>query len=210
MRSAGLCKPKTTEVMVTYLKQIIAGLVALAVIALLTWRLISLRVEMSELKERHEGNIRALTEKAETYRLHDSISVATAAALELKATEASRTIEGLKSKVKELGIRLRDVQSISTIETVTHDTIYLSETMTKCRDDTCLTYTDGWLNMTLCNNDNGARLSYIIRDSLTSYVHVKYQRKFLWWRWRPQYQVTVTSHNPRTEVKTASAIVITE
>lgn len=180
----------------SYIKQVLALLVAVAVIALLTWRLISLRIEMSELQHRHEGNVRALTDEVERYKVRDSISVATAA-LELRASEAARTIDGLKRQVAELGIRLKDVRSVTTTEVLTRDTVYIPQVVeTTTKGDTCRSYSDGWLSLSLCDGADGSMVSYAVRDSLTSYVHVRYLRRFLWWRWRPQYRVTVMSHNP--------------
>lgn len=197
--------------MVSYLKQALALLVAVAVIALLAWRLISLRIEMSELQHRHEGNVRALTEEVERYKVRDSISVATAAALELRASEAARTIDGLKRQLAELDIRLKDVRSVTTTEVLTRDTVYIPQVVeTTAKGDTCRSYSDGWLSLSLCDGADGSMVTYAVRDSLTSYVHVRYLRRFLWWRWRPQYRVTVMSHNPRSEVLSTSSVFITE
>lgn len=195
--------------MVKYIKFFILAFIALAAVAYLSYQVVALKMELSELEDRHEGNIKALTEKAETYRLHDSIAVAQAAALELRAAEAGRTIEGLRGRVKELGARLKDVRSVTIMETVTRDTVFLPYE-TGGRGDTCLAYSDGWVDISVCDNGSGAGLTYSMRDSVTSYVHVSYGRRFLWWRWKPRYEVTITSNNPRTEITTASAIVISE
>lgn len=199
-----------------YLRRLAVYAVLVGCVALLTWLLIRSRAELSSVKERHEGNILALTAELERTRLHDSLSTASAAAMELRAGEAERVLAGLRRHVGDLGVRMRDVQSATTTETVTRDTVWLTlptigEEGAATAGDTCADYTDGWLTASLCVGGGGsASLAYAVRDSVATVVHVRYRRRFLWFRWRPEYRATVTSFNPRTEVVAAEAVVVRE
>lgn len=192
-----------------------AALLLLALVLALSARVAALRSELGELEGRHERNLSALTSELEASRLHDSLSVVSAAALELRAREAERAAEGLREQLEALRIRARDARSVTAVETVTRDTVWFP-VMGEARDtvaagDTCRRYEDEWLTMELCGGPGGAAsVSYAVRDSVTAVVHVRYRRRFLWWRWRPEYRATVVSHNARSTVTAASAVVIGE
>lgn len=174
---------------------------------------VSSRHELREERTRHQDNILALTAELERTRLHDSLSTASAAALELRAGEAERVLARLRRHVNDLGVRMRDVQSATTAETVTRDTVWLALPAPGGNEtaDTCADYSDGWLTASLCiGGDGSAALAYAVRDSVATVVHVRYRRRFLWFRWRPEYRATVTSFNPRTEVVAAEALVVKE
>lgn len=186
------------------------AIAAVCVIVFLLWRCVSLRVELSSLRDRHEANVAALTEEVRVTRLHDSLAVAQAGALELRAGEAERCAEGLRKQVAELRLRLKDVRSAVTVETVTRDTVYFPEIVKMGREDTCLTYSDNWATFRLCEDGSARAVEYAVRDSVTAYIHVHYRKRFLWWRWRPEYRATVVSGNPRATVTAMEAVVLTE
>lgn len=199
-----------------YLRRLAIYAVLIGLVVLLTYLLFKSRAEITDVKERHEGNMLALTAELEKTRLHDSLSTASAAALELRAGEAERVLSDLRRHVKDLGVRMRDVQSATTAETVTRDTVWLTLPAAggdggAATADTCADYSDGWLTASLClGADSSAALVYAVRDSVATIVHVRYRKRFLWFRWRPEYRATVTSFNPRTEVISAEAVVIKE
>lgn len=196
--------------MVDALKRLLMAIAAIAAIAFLLWRCVSLRVELSEMRDRHEANVTALTEEVRVTKLHDSLAVARAGVLELRADEAERCAAGLRRQVSELRLRLKDVRSAVSVETVTRDTVYFPEIVDAAAKDTCLTYSDDWATFRLCA-DGGARVvEYAVRDSVTAYIHVHYRKRFLWWRWRPEYRATVVSGNPRATVTAMEAVVLTE
>lgn len=194
------------------IKTAAAALLLVALVLALSARVVALRSALGDLEDRHGRNLSALTSELETARLHDSLSVASAAALELRAREAERAAEGLRSQLQELRVRARDARSVTAVETVVRDTVWLPA-MEDARGaaDTCRRYEDRWLTMELCGAPGGAAsVSYAVRDSVTAVVHVRYRRRFLWWRWRPEYRATVVSHNARSTVTAASAVVIGE
>ena len=196
--------------MVDALKRLLMAIAAVIAIAFLLWRCASLRMELSETRDRHEANVSALTEEVRVTRLHDSLAVARAGVLELRAGEAERCAEGLRRQVSELRLRLKDVRSAVTVETVTRDTVYFPEIVGGGIEDTCLTYSDRWATFRLCADGEARAVEYSVRDSVTAYVHVHYRKRFLWWRWRPEYRATVVSGNPRATVTALEAVVLTE
>lgn len=197
------------------IKSAAAALLLLALVLALSARVVALRSELGDLRGRHGRNLSALTSELEAARLHDSLSVASAAALELRAREAERSVEGLRAQLRALRVRARDARSVTTVETVVRDTVWLpmveGAADTAGAADTCRRYEDAWLTLELCGAPGGAAsVSYAVRDSVTAVVHVRYRRRFLWWRWRPEYRATVVSHNARSTVTAASAVVIGE
>lgn len=174
-----------------------------------------LRAEINELEDRHERNLSALTSELETARLGDSLSTASAAALELRAREAECAVEGLRAQLRALRVRAKDARSVTTVGTVVRDTVWLPA-MEEARDtaaaaDTCRSYEDRWVTLELCGAPGGAAsVSYAVRDSVTTVIHVRYRRRFLWWRWGPEYRATVVSHNARSVITSAAPVVIGE
>lgn len=196
--------------MVDAFKRLLMAIAAVCVIIFLLWQCVSLRAELSALRDRHEANVSALAEEVRVTRLHDSLAVAQAGALELRAGEAERCAEGLRRQVAELRLRLKDVRSAVTVEAVTRDTVYFPEIVEQGAEDTCLTYSDDWATFRLCSDGASRMVEYSVRDSVTAYVHVHYRKRFLWWRWRPEYRATVVSGNPRATVTAMEAVVLTE
>lgn len=196
--------------MVEGLKRLIMEIAAIAVILLLAWRCAALRGELADEGRRHEANVAAAEGEIRRLRLKDSISCAVIGALELKADEAGRLVKGLRARCEELGARVRDVRAAAAVETVITDTVYFPEAG-GLAGDTCVEYSDAWAALTLCGLDSGApSVSYSVRDSVSTIVYVSYRRRFLWWRWKPEYRAAVMSKNPNTAVTAMEAVVVEE
>lgn len=194
--------------MVEGLKRLVVEAAAVAVILLLAWRCASLRAELSDEGRRHEANVAAAEGEIRRLRLKDSISCAVIGAMELRADEAGRLVKGLQERCKELGARVRDVRAAAAVETVITDTVYFPEAE-GLAGDTCLEYSDEWAALTLCGLGGASpSVSYSVRDSVETIVYVSYRRRFLWWRWRPEYRAAVMSKNPNTTVTAMEAVVI--
>lgn len=200
--------------MAARVKTLALSLLALALLLLMARRIFALRSELGELADRHERNVAALTSELTAARLGDSLSMAAAAALELRARGAERAVEGLRAQLQALRIRARDARSVTTVETVVRDTVWfpaIEEGHDTVAADTCRLYEDRWVTMELCGPRGGpASVSYSVRDSVTTVIHVAYRRRFLWWRWRPEYRATVVSHNARSTITAAAPVVIAD
>ena len=101
-----------------------ATAILLLLLAAALWGCWRLRGENAELRRRHEGNIAALTSELEAARFRDSLSQASARALELKASEAERLCGRLSEQLYDMGVRMRDVRSATATEVVVRDTVY--------------------------------------------------------------------------------------
>ena len=45
---------------------------------------------------------------------------------------------------------------------------------------------------------------------MTTVVHVRYRRRFLFFRWKPEYRATSVCANPHAHIRSAAAVVVTE
>lgn len=190
---------------------VIAALLLLSLVAI--FRLIK---SNNSLRHRHENNVRALSEEVTAAKFRDSLSQASVRSLELKAREAERLCASLSSQLEEQKIRMKDVKSASAVQTVTSDTVLLESPAPMVAvpswpsSDTCLHYSDRWASLDICPSDGALSVAYSIRDSVSTVVHVHYAKKFLWFRWRPEFRATSFSANPNTTIFDAAAVVISE
>lgn len=177
--------------------------------------------ENLELKDRHERNIAALYSDIETWKYKDSVSAARYNALELKASEAERLCSDLRAQCERLGVRVKDVRSYNTNGVTYYDTIFLPAPVRPSSDsvripplDTCLSYSDRWGGVSVCLGGkgglNGFSVSYAVHDTITSVIHVSYRKKFLWWKWKPEFKATSTCSNPHAVITDGAAVVVTD
>ena len=178
--------------------------------------------ENLELKDRHERNIAALYSDIETWKYKDSVSAARYNALELKASEAERLCSDLRAQCERLGVRVKDVRSYNTngvtyYDTVFvpyRDTLFVPSSARVSSLDTCLSYSDRWGGVSVCLGEkdglNGFSVSYAVHDTITSVIHVSYRKKFLWWKWKPEFKATSTCSNPHAVITDGAAVVVTD
>lgn len=176
--------------------------------------------ENIELKDRHERNIAALYSDIETWKYKDSVSAARCNALELKASEAERLCSDLRAQCERLGVRIKDVRTFATNGVTYRDTVFISvparpsDSVRVSPLDTCFSYSDRWGGVSVCLGEksglNGFSVSYAVHDTITSVIHVSYRKKFLWWRWKPEYKATSTCSNPHAVITDGAAVVVSD
>lgn len=177
--------------------------------------------ENLELKDRHERNIAALYSDIETWKYKDSVSAARYNALELKASEAERLCADLRAQCERLGVRIKDVRSYNSNGVTYRDTVFLPAPVRPSSDsvrisplDTCFSYSDRWGGVSVClggkDGFNGFSVSYAVHDTITSVIHVSYRKKFLWWKWKPEFKATSTCSNPHAVITDGAAVVVTD
>lgn len=188
------------------------AIVAIALVAaFLGIRAAELSFEVRAANARAERNAAAAAAAVERFKVADSLSAASAAALELTRKEAGRREAELMKSLSDMKIRARDARAVTTIATVVRDTVFFpaARPADGGAGDTCIRHVDKWLTLELCKAQGGAAsVSYSVRDSVTAIVHVRYRRRFLWWRWRPEYRATVVSHNANSEINGVAAVVV--
>lgn len=193
----------------TNLKFYAVILVLLVAMSAMVMRSCSLSSQLRDEKEMHLQNLTALTSEVRRLKYSDSVSAAQVSALTLRASDAERLCSQLRQDLKIMGIRMKDVANATEVITVNSDTVFIPLVDSiRVGHRICYDYTDDWVNFNVCLLPDTLELAYTIRDTVETIVHVQYQKRFLWWRWKPQYKTTVVSRCPSTEVTGVTSVVI--
>ena len=157
----------------------------------------------------HLQNLTALTSEVRRLKYSDSVSATQVSALTLRANDAERLCSQLRQDLKIMGIRMKDIANATEVITVNSDTVFIPLVdSVRVGHRLCYDYTDDWVNFNVSLLPDTLELAYTIRDTVETIVHVQYQKRFLWWRWKPQYKTTVVSRCPSSEVTGVTAVVI--
>ena len=191
------------------------AVVAVAIIAIMGWRLHSLTAE----SERNASNTNALLEEVEHYRTSDSLNAAKSAVLALKLAEVEqyraediKTIETLKIKRKELEqITAMQTRTITELRGRARDSVIMRESVEVVKVQ-CVDVTDAWIDLHGCIDPDGDFNGTLeVRDSLLVVETIK-RKRFLGFLWRTKaiksHKVDVVSKNPHTEIVGVESIQI--
>ena len=193
----------------TNLKFYAVILVLIIAMSAMVVRSCSLSSKLRDEKEMHLQNLTALTSEVRRLKYSDSVSAAQVSALTLRANDAERLCSKLRQDLKIMGIRMKDVANATEVITVNSDTVFIPLVDSiRVGHRLCYDYTDDWVNFNVCILPDTMALYYTIRDTVQTIVHVQYQKRFLWWRWKPQYKTTVVSRCPSSEVTGVTSVVI--
>ena len=193
----------------TNLKFYAVILVLLVAMSAMVSRSCSLSSQLRDEKEMHLQNLTTLTSEVRRLKYSDSVSAAQVSALTLRANDAERLCSQLRQDLKIMGIRMKDVANATEVITVNSDTVFIPLVDSiRVGDRLCYAYTDDWVNFNVSLLPDTMALAYTIRDTVETIVHVQYQKRFLWWRWKPQYKTTVVSRCPSSEVTGLTSVVI--
>lgn len=154
--------------------------------------------------QRLKTNQTALLSTLDTFRSKNGQLAVTVGQLTLTKAELEKSKSDLVGEVKNLKIRLKDVQTISAIHTQTavttpyimlKDTIILPDTLAKT-----FTWRDNWTRLAGIIKEDKARIDYVANDTIRSVGHrVRY--KFLFIRYgTKEIRQTVTNKNPHTTI----------
>lgn len=179
------------------MKKYVISAVAMAVVFLFVYalaarKLIEVRQENEELK--YELAHATLPMQRDTIR--DSIEVVTQTVVEVDRPELKRALDQERRLVRELQLKVRQLEAIQTTVVQTCDTV----TAQYQESDSAFHYQDQWADIKL--NLKDTTFYYNIRDSLATIVYREYKHRLLWWRWGTKgYQVKIVNFNPRAHVK---------
>lgn len=151
--------------------------------------------------DRQTANVANISYDIEYSSLDDSIPVAKTNALQAKYDELQELHLADIKLIQDLKLRLKDVQSIHTVESTTADTVYLTPELSETTGiaDSIYTYKDKWLSLHI--DIPRRECQYASHDSLTTIVSRIYKHRFLWWRWGTKgYQVQIVNHNPHARI----------
>lgn len=148
--------------------------------------------------DRQTSNVGALTYDIKYDKLDDSLPVAQNTALQAKVAELERLHLADTRLIKDLKVKLKDVQALHTMSAETADTVIIAPVPGTA--DSVFAYKDQWLSLHI--DIPKRECQYIAYDSLTTIVSRTYKHKFLWWRWGTKgYEVRIVSFNPHARIK---------
>lgn len=148
--------------------------------------------------DRQISNVSALTYDIKYDKLDDSLPVAQNTALQAKVSELEQLHLTDTKLIKDLKVKLKDVQAQHTLSAETADTVSIAPVPGTA--DSVFAYNDKWLSLHI--DIPKRECQYIAYDSLTTIVSRTYKHRFLWWRWGTKgYEVRIVSFNPHARIK---------
>lgn len=176
--------------------------VALAVAGVALWQSVEYGLAKREECARLAANQTALLSDMAGYRVRDSLQAAGVAALTLKASEMERHFAPLASLVRDMGVRIKRLESVAqnAVESRYAIEIPLRDTVVLATAAQVLHYDDGHLSLDGMIREGGFRGVIVSRDTLTQAVH-RIPRRFLFLRWGTrELRQEIVSSNPHSRI----------
>ena len=128
--------------------------------------------------------------------IRDTIPVATSVVIPVERSTYKTELAD-KQLIKELRLRIGQIETQQRSGTAIHDTVRLS-----AKANSRYEYADRWARFTLRMKPPDTTLVYTVSDSVTTLVYREYKHKFLWWRWGTKgYKVKVVNFNPHATIR---------
>jgi hypothetical protein len=180
---------------------LIAALVLVGLVAFLTGTVKRQKAEISRL----DNNITAVTETARQYKTKAGDNAEEVRRLTLKHSELELFNADLEKKVREMGIKLKNLQAVNRMESETK----IAVTVPNVKPETDKSvksvnrfahYFDGWNDVKVESRPDSTKIEVKNVDTLDVVTHVK-QKRFLFFRvGKPIPKTTVSNKNPKTEL----------
>ena len=180
---------------------LIAALVLVGLVAFLTGTVKRQKAEISLL----DNNITAVTETARQYKTKAGDNAEEVRRLTLKHSELELFNADLEKKVREMGIKLKNLQAVNRMESETK----IAVTVPNVKPETDKSvksvnrfahYFDGWNDVKVESRPDSTKIEVKNVDTLDVVTHVK-QKRFLFFRvGKPIPKTTVSNKNPKTEL----------
>lgn len=147
---------------------------------------------------RQEGNIKALNETARSFRTTAGDYAEDARQLKLERDELELYNADLYNKVREAGVKIRELQNVTRSETnLKIDTVVKTIVLNKALT---ASYSDGWNDIKIVARDDSTNIAFHSKDTLDVIGSIK-QKKFLFFRiGKPIQKITVSNKNPKSEI----------
>ena len=177
---------------------LIAALVLAGLVAFLTGTVKRQKAEISRL----DNNVSAVTETARQYKTKAGDNAEEVRRLTLKHSELEMFNADLEKKVREMGIKLRDVQAVNRIESETKIAVTVPNAAPKTVKSVnrFAHYFDGWNDVKVESRPDSTKIEVKNVDTLDVVTHVK-QKRFLFFRvGKPIPKTTISNKNPKTEL----------
>lgn len=180
---------------------IVAALVLAGAVLFLTGKVKRQKAEISRL----DNNITAVNETARQYKTKAGDNAEEVRRLTLKHSELELFNSDLEKKVREMGIKLRDVQAVNRMESETNIDVTVPNVKTETDKSVKSVnrfahYFDGWNDVKVESRPDSTKIEVKNVDTLDVVTHVK-QKRFLFFRvGKPIPRTTVSNKNPKTEL----------
>lgn len=180
---------------------LIAALVLVGLVAFLTGTVKRQKAEISRL----DNNITAVTETARQYKTKVGDSAEEVRRLTLKHSELELFNADLEKKVREMGIKLKNLQAVNRMESETKIVVTVPNVKPETNKSVKSVnrfahYFDGWNDVKVESCPDSTKIEVKNVDTLDVVTHVK-QKRFLFFRvGKPIPKTTVSNKNPKTEL----------
>lgn len=180
---------------ITLDKILVCLLVLLAILLYTSYK--TVQRQRKEL-ERQENNITALNSKAVAFRTTAGECAEEARQLKLEKSELELYNADLNNKVREAGIKIRELKNVTRAETETKvDTVIKTIHVGNVRT---AKYNDGWNNIEIAAGSDTTKIDFTSVDTLDVIGSVK-QKKFLFFKiGKPIQKITVSNKNPKSTI----------
>lgn len=180
---------------------LIAALVLACLVAFLTGTVRRQKAEISRL----DNNITAVTETARQYKTKAGDNAEEVRRLTLKHSELELFNADLEKKVREMGIKLKNLQAVNRMESETKIVVTVPNVKPETNKSVKSVnrfahYFDGWNDVKVESCPDSTKIEVKNVDTLDVVTHVK-QKRFLFFRvGKPIPKTTVSNKNPKTEL----------
>lgn len=179
-------------------------------------------VELQSDKTRLQNNVRITFETLQHYKTSDSLNAATIHILKMEKSELQSTNTSLNRNVKDLKLRIKDIESISVFNMQSSYAISakLIDSTEVIRDsagvslDTITTsyarYKDDWIDFTQRQYNGNTETKIHTKDSIV--VVQNWERyKFLWFKFgKKSHRETIKNYNPYSNIYFAISVRVDE
>lgn len=180
---------------ITLDKILVCLLVLLAILLYASYKTVQKqRIEL----ERQENNISALNSKAMAFRTTAGDYAEQARQLKLEKDELELYNADLYNKVREAGVKIRELKNATRTEVVTKiDTVIKTVHVGDIRT---AKYNDGWNNIEIAAGPDTTIIKSSSVDTIDVIGSVK-QKRFLFFRiGKPKQTITVSNKNPKSKI----------
>lgn len=151
--------------------------------------------------ERQENNLTALNSEAVAFKTTAGDYAEQARQLKLEKDELELYNADLYNKVREAGIKIRELKNATRAETVTKvDTVVRTEYRDGNRENRFAHYFDGWNDIQVESKPDTTIIKSSSIDTIDVIGSVK-QKKFLFFKiGKPVQKITVSNKNPKSTI----------
>ena len=167
--------------------------------------------KLSDDNDRLSNNQTALTEKVQYYQTESGKNAARVTELTLKKDEFEKMCQEQVEVIKDLKLKLKRVESVSTTATNTSITV-----VTQLRDTLTVAnvkhfnWSDSWNHIHGIIDGNNVECTYEGNDTL-NIVATRVPKKFLFFRWGTKYiQIDAVNSNPSSRILYNRTIKVTK